>query len=107
MRWVVWAGRPVKKARKQSIFKASCFRAFGMKPGYSLRIHYGLWMDKSCGPFDTGSATKSGMAGPSQRPQIQGVRAPLLAKAVGIREAEAVKIGGYLWQTRAADRHPA
>lgn len=41
---------PVKKARKQAIFEASCFRAFGMKHGHSLRIHYGRRMEKYCRP---------------------------------------------------------
>ena len=44
-------GRTVKKARKQAIFKASCFRAFGMKQGHSLRIHYGRRMEKYCRPI--------------------------------------------------------
>ena len=43
-------GRTVKKARKEAIFKAACFRAFDTEQGDSLRIHYGLWMDESCGP---------------------------------------------------------
>lgn len=94
-------GRTVKKARKQAIFKTAYFRAFDTEQGDSLHIHYGLWMDESCGQFDTGGARGSGMAGPPQSPQNRGFRAPPHAKSVGICEAGAVKIGGYLWQVRA------
>ena len=46
-------GRTVKKAREQAIFKASCFRAFGMKQGHSLRIHYGRRIEKMQAHFGT------------------------------------------------------
>ena len=60
-------GRTVKKARKQAIFKASCFRAFGMKQGHSLRIHYGPRWTNRAGLLDTNHAIENGMTSPLQR----------------------------------------
>lgn len=59
-----WAGDRMhrEKSTETSRFQRRVFRAFSIKKGFSIRIHYGVWMeDKFCIDFSTRHIVLSGI----------------------------------------------